>query len=147
MKHTAVLCLAVVAVAGCGPDPREAFVGDWNSSSSFTMTVQGVSTTSQDTGTLNVTEGDDADELRIGQGTCPVTAEVTSDTSFTIQKVTCPPMSSGSCQQMTLTINHGTGTRTGSNLNVTLSGTFAGVCGGQSGTGTFTMTWAASKMN
>lgn len=150
MRNALLAALAALATA-CGPDLP--FVGSWNMTytSAVIITVNGTSQTDSRPGTTTLTLRESTSVptgLEWNTNGCDWSALATTDSSFTVNRNVCPPTTKATCpQQLTLTVTQGTGTRTGNNLAINTAGTVAGVCDTSNVTGSFSFSYAGSKVN
>ncbi len=146
-RSSALSSVLVLAALGCGGsgDPRDSFVGQYNTTNVVTITGNGVTSSSTATDTMSITTSSTANKIVLPDKGCNLTATVTSDTSFTIDPIRCPPSQNGSCTQV-LNVTQGSGSRSGTTLNITASGDAAETCGSQTTTFNFSLVTTATKV-
>ncbi len=133
MRRIASLCLPVATLlVACGPDPTAAFVGTYDFTGSVTY---GQTALSANTTGAQITKSATADEIVVPINACDLTASVGSDTTFTLNGMTCPQntyqdTSGAGCGNCTyvLTYTGGNGSLAGTSLTVTGSGTYQQTC-------------------
>lgn len=141
--------LVLLLASACGPDPRDAFVGNWQLAGTTTsdLMVKGQRqnrTTPSTPGVYSFSaSASSPSEVVWNTSGCDWSAEVTSEQSFTVNRNVCPP-STGSCV-LTITITQGSGTRTGANLAFHARGDVVGNCGADPVTGTVAYELTGSK--
>ncbi len=150
MEALCHVCLSIAVILGlsaCG-DPRSAFVGTWNATTTLAMDL-GTDGKSTSPGNLTfdiVRSATDPDEVTWASASCTFTGIVTTPTSLSVKPVVCPPAEGGSCLQLVISVKSGTGSLTGTALQLTYGGDISAVCGGKQVKGTVNNTLSASKL-
>ncbi len=131
MNRTWFPAVLAIVMAACG-DPRLAFVGTWKGASKTTVRFSDGSSETYPHGEATVIiAAPERSNLLTFNGKCAMTATVTDDRTFTLNKRACPaerisfPNASGtstiSCD-LVETVNGGTGTRSTSSLSMSYFG-------------------------
>src|SRR5579862_2469167 len=132
--------VALALLSACG-DARSNWIGDYTTSDILTTTNGGVSTNSQVSTDLNITDNADAKRINLTNGTCTWTA-VVAGRNATLDPTTCTTSGSntaGATCTITLTYVTAVGTESGGTVTLPWSGTQSASCSdGTNPSGTFT---------
>lgn len=159
MNRIPLLALLTLVV-GCGgapedngprdagaPDLRRAFAGTWTVTSTVTLNFDNGGSETVDGGPSPFFFGMSAsnrDEMTFATQACNLTATVSSETAFSLAPVVCSPLHENECTTA-ITVNGGTGTRSGDALAMTADGTLRQTCDAGVLTGTVGITWAGTR--
>jgi hypothetical protein len=142
------LLLAAAALTACGGDSRAVFVGSYQTTRNYTVTINGQAQSGTDSTLVSVEESQNVGELVFTEtgSTCTYQATLSASDSnaFVVNSGSCTGTNSG-CQ-VTLTITGGSGSRIDAALNWNLNANTSITCpDGSAYSGTYQAQMSATR--